>query len=267
MSIENHVKLIVAPQIVIYKNIFDDSKNLINFVNSENCIFGEWNNWFKQGYRKGPDEEYFPKIDNTDMPMQIKQKILIKKFFDIAKFIRKDYFTDYNQFNSIWPNFIKDWDKVLIEPEGYDFDIFKWSFDKVSQVDLNIDNIMMPYHVDDWDREGNLSYKKNIVTINVYLNDDYEGGEICAYDLNTNKSYTYKPSPGDAVVMPSHSPFYHAVKYFKEDDRYFMRTFFKYDYKGSGVYINKEELSLDTKNYVDKDLQTLSVSAEEIRVF
>lgn len=259
-------KVVVAPQIVIYKNIFKDSKQLIDSVNSDNCIFGEWNQWFKQGYRKGYDDEYRPEIFETDSYEQIKQKFLIKKFLSIADFIRKDYFADYNQSNSIWPNFIKNWDEMLKDPKGYDVDIFKWSFEKVSQTNFDINNIMMPYHVDDWEREDNFSYKKNIVTINIYLNNEYEGGEICAYDLNTNKSYIYKPSAGDAVVMPSHSPFYHAVKYFKGADRYFIRTFFKYEYEGSGLYSSKEELFLDTKKYVDEDLQTLSVSAEEIRV-
>jgi hypothetical protein len=269
MKIDNFEKVVVAPQIVIYKNIFKQSSQLIEHLDSNQCIFGEWNNWFVQGYRKGPDEEYLPKLYEKDIYLAIKQKLLIQNFFDIAEFIRSDYFNDYNQSNSIWPDFIKDWSFLLKSPaEGYDFDAFKWSNDQVAKRNLDIGDIMMPYHVDDWDKHGDqdISYKKNIVTINVYLNDDYEGGEICAYDLNTNKNYVYKPSAGDAVVMPSHSPFYHAVKFFKGADRYFIRTFFKYPYTGSKGSKDKLEIFSNIQSYVDKDLQTLSVNAEEVIV-
>jgi hypothetical protein len=266
MNIDNFKKVTVAPQIVIYKDLFKQSNSLIECANSDNSIFGTWDQWFSQGYRKGIDGEYYPNILDTDSDEVIKEKKIIQNFIETVRFIRKDYFSDYNKENSIWPKFVYDWNKMLIEPEGYDIDIFKWSDSKISVTKFNMGEIMMPYHVDDWDREEDFAYLKNIVTINIYLNNDYEGGEICAYDLNTNKSYVYKPSAGDAVVMPSHSPFYHAVKYFKGADRYFIRTFFKYDYKGAGIHKDKEELFLDTKKYVDQDLQTLSVSAEEVRV-
>lgn len=260
-------KIIVAPQILIYKNIFKQSEELIKASSSNDSIFGPWNYWFEQGYRKGIDDEYYPVINDLDSKEVIKEKTIIQDFINVVKIIRSDYFSDYNRHNSIWPDFVTNWDEMTVEPEGYDIDIFKWSHEKMSSSNFNIGDIMMPYHVDDWDRQEDFAYKKNIVTINVYLNNDYEGGEICAYDLNTNKSYIYKPSAGDAVVMPSHSPFYHAVKYFNKADRYFIRTFFKYDYKGSGLIKSKEDMFLNTKKYVDEDLQTLSVAAEEIRVY
>lgn len=269
MTISGFEKVTVAPQIVIYKNIFKHSKDLIDLLDSDNCVLGQWNNWFIQGYRKGPDEEYLPKLNEGDTYLQVKEKVLIQNFFEIAEFIRKDYFSDYNQSNSIWPDFIKNWSVLLKTPEeGYDFDAFRWSNEQVSKRNLSIGDIMMPYHVDDWDKHGeqDISYKKNIVTINVYLNDSYDGGEICAYDLNTNKSYVYKPRAGDAVVMPSHSPFYHAVKFFKGSDRYFIRTFFKYPYQGSQGSKDKLEIFSSINSYVDKDLQTLSVNAEEVIV-
>lgn len=262
-------KVTVAPQIVIYKNIFKQGEDLIDLLDSKECVLGQWNDWFVQGYRKGPDEEYLPKLQELDSDLQIKEKLLIQNFFEIAEFIREDYFKDYNKSNSIWPDFIKDWNILLKSPkEGYDFDAFRWSDKKVSERNLKIGDVMMPYHVDDWDKYGDedISYKKNIVTINVYLNDNYRGGEICAYDLNTNKSYVYKPSAGDAVVMPSHSPFYHAVKFFEGADRYFIRTFFKYPYVGLKGAKDKSEVFSNIKSYVDKDLQTLSVNAEEVIV-
>lgn len=257
-------KIVVAPQIVIYKNIFKKSKQLIEYVNSENCIFGDWNFWFEQGYRKGTPE-YSHEILEKDSFKTIKEKMILKEFLDVVEFIRKDYFDDFGHANGIWPDFIDDWHPLLNRSESYDVDIFKWS-DKLVQLKKPvIGEIMMPYHVDDWDRSAkNFAVKKNIVTLNVYLNDEYKGGEICAYDLNTNKSYVYKPGIGDAVVMPSHSPFYHAVKYFEGHDRYFIRTFFRYPHPG--IIVEEEKVFEDIKDYVDKDLQIISVSAEEVLV-
>jgi len=254
-------KIIIAPQIVVYKNIFKKSKDMIDMLNDKNCIIGEWYEWFEQGFRK----EVFQwdnRISESDSENVVYQKQIIQEFLDILNFIRNDYLSEFNLTNSIWPNFINDWDKMLKEPGYYDLDFFKWSNDKIKNKNLNLGEVMMPYHVDDWYHEKDYSTKKLIATLNIYLNDNYEGGEICAYDSISNKSYVYKPGEGDLVIMPSHSPFYHAVKFFKGSDRYFMRSFFKYEYIGT----NSEEVDVlkEIKKYVDKDLQQISVDAEEI---
>ena len=60
MNIE---KLVVAPQIVIYKNIFKYSKELIDLLENDNMdsLFSPWREWYEQGYRK--NVEYIN--DNT----------------------------------------------------------------------------------------------------------------------------------------------------------------------------------------------------------
>ena len=256
-------KIVVAPQIVIYKNIFKYNKEMIDMLNSKNCIIGEWYDWFEQGSRKEVFE-WNNSILNSDSEEIIKQKNIIQEFLDILDFIRKDYFDEFNLRNSIWPKFINDWNKMLHEPTYYDLDFFKWSDDKLKNRNLKIGQVMMPYHVDDWYHEKDYSTKKLVATINIYLNSNYSGGEICAYDSISNKSYVYKPGEGDLVIMPSHSPFYHAVKFFEGADRYFMRSFFKYEYVGT----SSEEVDVleEIKKYVDKDLQQISVNAEEIIV-
>lgn len=52
--------------------------------------------------------------------------------------------------------------------------------------------------------------RKNILTCNVYLNDntDYTGGELHFASCNQ----TYRPSVGDVIISPSNWMFYHKVK-------------------------------------------------------
>jgi hypothetical protein len=51
---EGSSKIIVAPQIVIYKNIFKNSENIINILNkdSDDSLLSKWDNWYDQGKRK-----------------------------------------------------------------------------------------------------------------------------------------------------------------------------------------------------------------------
>jgi hypothetical protein len=55
MSYENIEKIIIAPQIVVYKNIFKYSQELIDLLEEDNVdsILDPWRDWYEQGQRRG----------------------------------------------------------------------------------------------------------------------------------------------------------------------------------------------------------------------
>lgn len=255
-------KVVVAPQIVIYKNIFKHSKELIDILNDERkSIISQWSTWYESGYRCGT---LFKGIEflESDNDFVKKEKKYLKEFYEILEFIKKDYLSEFNQKNGIWPDFISDWNQLVNNDIDYYMDFFRYDINKIG---VSENKLLMEYHVDEDEflEEGQLKSIKNVATINVYLNNEYEGGEICAYDSFTNKSYSYKANPGDAVIMPSCSPFYHAVKRFTGGDRYFMRSFFKYY---TDAKTTKSELEKQKDEYLKNNLQMRKVDIEEIRV-
>lgn len=62
-----------------------------------------------------------------------------------------------------------------------------------------------------------LNYSR-LLSIVIYLNEDYTGGELEFPSAGINKEYTFKT--GDAIVFPSHWMFYHGVKPITSGERY-----------------------------------------------
>ena len=262
-------KIIVAPQIVIYRNIFKNSKQIIDILKESRdpSFFNEWREWYGQGFRRDADFTLLEKIKVGDDPILNLEKQFIMEINDCMKFIREDYFKDFKEEKGIWPSFIKNWDTLLNSDKKYWIDFFR--YDVNQQDKINKSGLFMEYHVDELPVPGETKLSRHVATVNFYLNDDYVGGEICVYDSTSNNTYMYKPLPGDAVIMPSTEPFYHGVKPFKNADRYFLRTFIDSQVSGEIEWTKKYEINIDQsilkdivdeKSYVEKDLQTIKLS-------
>ena len=260
-------KIVVAPQIVIYKNLFKNSKSLIEalqFYNEQSC-FRDWKDWYGQGKRRFSNFNRNHKYNNKE------EKYLIE-ICNAFEFIKKDYFNDFENEKGIWPSFIKNWSKVKEEKSDYEIDYFRYNIDSVNKINKDL---LMDYHVDEFPMISDLKTRRHVITVNFYLNNDYDGGEICAYDSISNKSYKYKPETGDAVVMPSTEPFYHAVKFFKNADRYFLRLFVDYQRDSDEHWVVNYSLKSDNHlleiedieaNYIKNNLQLIKISSDEINV-
>jgi hypothetical protein len=257
-------KLVVVPQVVIYKNIFEDSKSLIELLeeNDPQSLFGEWRPWYEQGLRK---EVLFNNEAPLDTEKRKKESEILNKISAIVDFIQKDYFNDYSGDKGIWPDYIKDWSILNNPTDNKYIDYFKYTLARAGK--LKKDDIMMYYHVDEFRIPGHYKKRRNVATINFYLNNEYSGGEICMYDSLSKRSFMYKPNPGDVVIMPSTSPFYHAVKTYADADRYFLRTFIEYPVNETeeGSY-DWEELKRQEEEFVKNDLQLIKISSNEIVV-
>ena len=255
-------KLIVAPQIVIYKNAFKNSKNLINLLESDNpdSLFSPWNSWYEQGYRKYAFFDKDLELNSFKNEYSKEEKQYLKEICDIFDFIKEDYFNDFKKEKGIWPSLI-DWSQIDEKRNMVSIDYFKYDIKKYEGFVEK--KLIQEYHVDDYLLDVDISSYRHAITINYYLNNEYSGGEICAYDSVSKKSYMYKPNPGDVVVMPSTEPFYHAVKFFKNSDRYFLRIFVDYYIEGKG---NIEEFDETNKEYIKNHMQTIKIFSEEERV-
>lgn len=73
----------------------------------------------------------------------------------------------------------------------------------------------------DLDLEHDKDYPNYSVTINCYLNDDYEGGELAFKYDDTEELLAYRPKAGDVIIFPSASPLRHSVKWVTAGRRYF----------------------------------------------
>jgi hypothetical protein len=78
----------------------------------------------------------------------------------------------------------------------------------------------------------------------MYLNDDYEGGEISFKVFKEDGTYSkieYKPQQGDVMVFPSGEPFFHGVKTVQSNNKYFLRTFWWYNFDGTPEWHANQE--------------------------
>jgi hypothetical protein len=270
MSYENIEKIIIAPQIVVYKNIFKYSQELIDLLEEDNVdsILDPWRDWYEQGQRRGMLFDSGLSLDSgTDIA--IKEKKYLKEIYDITEFINKDYFKEFKE-SGTWPDFILNWDKLNSIEKSIHVDYFKYEYEKEKKFNGPPDKLMMAYHIDELPIPNEIKFRRHVATINFYLNNSYDGGEICVYDDISKKSYKYKPMPGDAVIMPSTEPFYHGVKQYFNANRYFARTFLDYVSDKNIVWESKYTVESDgimtESEYVDKDMQLIRISTDEIAV-
>lgn len=112
----------------------------------------------------------------------------------------------------------------------------------------NKNNDLMTHHTDFIQLRAEEPGQKFVLTCTMYLNDDYDGGEI-AFLVNgsgdgssvTEEELVYKPVAGDVIVFPSGHPehfsengkYMHAVKGMSNGTKYLIRCFYVKQYAGS----------------------------------
>jgi predicted 2-oxoglutarate/Fe(II)-dependent dioxygenase YbiX len=62
--------------------------------------------------------------------------------------------------------------------------------------------------------------KKIIFSCILFLNNDYEGGELCFKNTFDDEEVAVKPLPGKLIIWPSNIMFPHTVKPVKKGIRY-----------------------------------------------
>lgn len=126
--------------------------------------------------------------------------------------------------------------------------ISKYDHNNSSGQGSGIDGLEMVYHTDYVTLEGDWPGNKFILTCTMYLNDDYEGGDI-TFMLPNKNIIDYKPKAGDVLVFPSGHPellsdngkYLHGVKTVSNVDKYLIRCFYQKPFSGSPEWLANEE--------------------------
>jgi hypothetical protein len=227
----------IAPKIVVYKNLFDNEEFKESFEHIKS-IEDTWVDWYTFGKQKN-----FP-LKNTRnayglgvLPYdQFKQDIN----FDDVEDEKLRFF--YNYIEDVFYKTTKHYFELTgeLQPEGSPKNHSTATLLKYIPRE-NFTKAVMGHHTDFQQEKKDEPGRKFFVTCNMYLNDDYDGGEV-SFKVFQDESndpdaeyvrHMYKPESGDVTIFPSRAPYYHGVKSVHNGIKYFIRSFYMYDYDGS----------------------------------
>jgi hypothetical protein len=168
---------------------------------------------------------------NENEKSHVYEKEIFENLYASYKKIGKDFINKYGD-SDIWP---KSYKKVDLSTEAKNTKIafLKYNYENVLKT-KQFHGTSSAFHSDFFQQDMDSPGYKLIFTVMVYLNDDYEGGEIAFFD--GEKIIAYKPKSGDAVVFPSCEPFYHGVLATDKSDRYAIRMNYCIETEGSDEF-------------------------------
>ena len=182
---------ILDDKIVYFENVLTNYQDLINLADSLECkSVTKWEDWKAYGSNGiyGKIKFLNRKFYNEESE-EIKKscEFLIESLCDAMIVCAKKYCEIYN-----------------ISEETFDYfsKILKYNETKIGFYKYN-ENVLMGPHLDLNENNSYLQY-----TVVVYMNDNYEGGELSF----PNHNITIKPTAGSIAIYPSGDPFLHESK-------------------------------------------------------
>jgi len=112
--------------------------------------------------------------------------------------------------------------------------------------------LILPFHTDYQQERSHMPGIKHGITANLYINDNYEGGEVMFQVEPSEDIISYKAKAGDIIVFPSGAPYYHGVKNVIDGDKYIIRSFWHYRYDGDPDYLLEKE-KWDPEEWKEKE--------------
>ena len=212
----------IADKIFVYNNLFINTENTISTLLSKKS----WKGWYTFGdqslipvppikFDNYPDlSDWNSYIGTEDDILDVEKEILNIFYLTTSHYIEENKIIQDN-WSMEAPHICRYFDGHGAGPE---------------------EGIGMAFHTDfpqdDIDSPG----PKQKITCNMYLNDNYKGGEIVFKIFKDKDSFdrvTYKPVAGDIVIFPSTEPYYHGVNLTEDGDKYFVRSFWYETFSGS----------------------------------
>jgi predicted 2-oxoglutarate/Fe(II)-dependent dioxygenase YbiX len=179
--------------VVYFPGIVEDIDSLISDIESTNSFaISPWEVWYASsdtsGYAYGEVKFMSKNLlrNETDEQIRATSEGVISKLIEAMSSAAKTYAEIYK----IDDNLL-DYALNALNMEGTKYGINKY-----------YENMYMGPHVDWNDQNSDITY-----TIVVYLNDDYEGGEL--YFVNPEMDLKIKPLKGSIVMFPSVLPYLH----------------------------------------------------------
>lgn len=223
-----HLAQKLHEEIYLYEDVISDPKKLIALIEeldedeSVQDVIPEWGFWFsnsQDGHSFGSKKDFNPdKLSELESPRKADVEYVVGEIQNGVKNIAESYYKD----------------------RGFEGQPKISPFVGIMKYRPGCE---MGAHFDA--QAGDRSLKYSIV---MYLNDDYEGGEISfivrPYDLRNPKNmglqpipdaddprnkeladFTLKPKAGSALIFPSTHPFKHQVHIVKSGDKYIFPGF------------------------------------------
>jgi hypothetical protein len=178
-----------------------------------------------------------------------------EKLLTVFKSVFKDYIDEWSQ-SGYWPDYITSWE--LNRPH---ISRFSSSIIEVLKHDLHPEKqLAITFHTDAHKHRVGQPRGQQIITITIYVNDDYEGGEVqFLNEIDEDaKVITYKPKYGDVTAFPSGIPYWHSAAAVTEGNKkLFVRMFAIWDYEGSKEWFEGIEKhgEKEWNKLVDADVQ------------
>lgn len=235
------------PRVHIYKNLLPNASRLVEMLKesaedrSSSYYFNKWDKWFVFGETIG-QIEYNPIYpDLVDQSRKTEEESMLGELENAFRVATQHYM----RYHGVQKG--DDWTTMGPSICKYDSDM-----DHCGLTDLS-----MKYHTDYDFMRGDEPGDKFAITCTMYLNDDYEGGEMwfaLAHQgdsfgeepLPDEEIHIYKPSAGDVLVFPSGHPdvlseqstYFHGVsRTWKSeenpDDKYFIRSYYLIPFDGT----------------------------------
>lgn len=223
-----HLAKKLHEEVYLYEDVISDPKRLIELIEeldddeSVQSVIPEWGFWFsnsRDGHSFGSKKDFNPDaLAELDSPRKDDVEFVVREIQNGVRGVAESYYRDRG---------------IDGEPKISPFvGIMKYR-----------PGCEMGAHFDA--QAGDRSLKYSIV---MYLNEDYEGGEISfivrPYDLRNPKNshlqpipdaddprnaeltdFTLKPKAGSALIFPSTHPFKHQVHIVKSGDKYIFPGF------------------------------------------
>lgn len=244
------------PRVHIYKNLLPNAARLVEILKessedrASSYYFNKWDKWFVFGETIG-QIEYNPIY--PDLPVNQERKSeeeeLLRELADAFRYATQHYM----RFHGVHRE--DNWTTMGPSICRY-----------VSEMDhCGIPDLSMKYHTDYDFMRGDEPGDKFAITCTMYLNDDYEGGEMWfalshpgdsfgEEPLPDEEIHVYKPEAGDVLVFPSGHPdvlsdqstYFHAVSRTgkseeRSDDKFFIRSYHMIPFDGTPEWnANKE---------------------------
>jgi hypothetical protein len=124
----------------------------------------------------------------------------------------------------------------------------------------------MTYHTDRHQFDSERGGDHFVLTVTMYLNDDYEGGELTFLNENDSDVIHYRPKAGDITVFPSAVPYFHGVERVDSGDRYLIRTFLSKIFDPSELW-KKNADHYGIENYIKMEKERISLEYNSAKYF
>ena len=218
----------IYPRILVFKGAFKDPMGFIEKVKQ----LPTWQAWWTFGELASLPGPEYTRFETKPTQDEWEKFILESEAnqdgmpgADLPPYIDQLFYEVTNHYMDKYPLELKNWCHQKPSIAKY-----------VALGGVDDDRYSMHYHTDFQREKADAPGLKFALTCTMYLNDDYEGGELSFKILREDgevDTIDFKPGLGDVVVFPSIEPYFHGVRQIATGDRYFIRTFWLEQFEGT----------------------------------